>query len=292
MTRLAAVAALLALLLAACEEGRPAAAPPAPTTVPWWQDGVLHVAGAEIPTPLREIVYAGGTTLVGAADAEASRWSLVRDGRLAPLVRARTRVDPVLSDDGSRIAWVRDTHSRQVAEQVYVVMSRVVAYDVATGRRAGPWSTHHRVQCCDAVGQLFVEEVVGDGSVVLARAYLGRMRWVPGADPVPLPGRGTWPGSRDGLTSPDGGAVALLATDDGSRPPKEPRTVPWVRGHGRPVRLDAQAGARIVAWEDDAHVVLASGHPVRFLRCTAATGACEQTADRPAAGRVWFPAYR
>jgi hypothetical protein len=260
--------------------------------VPWWQGGLLHVAGAGIPTPLREIVYAGGTTLVGAADAEASRWSLVRDGELVPLVRAPTRVDPVLSDDGSRVAWVRDVRSRQLAEQVYEITSRVVAYDVATGRRAGTWTTRSRVTCCDAVGALFVEEVDDDGSVVLARAYRSRMRWAPGADPVPLPGRGTWPGGRDGVTSPDGGAVALLATEDGSRPPKQPRTVPWVRDHGRQVRLDAPAGARILAWEDDDHVVLASGHPVRFLRCTATTGACEQTADRPAAGRVWSPAYR
>ncbi|HEU5039068.1 MAG TPA: hypothetical protein VFT70_18820 [Nocardioides sp.] len=294
MPRLAALLAALAvvvLLGTGCDDGPAPARAAAATTVPWWHGGLLHVGGTTLATELQQIRYAGGTTLVGAADAEASRWSLVRDGRLVPLVSARSLVDPALSDDGRRVVWVQETGSRELRPAHFRIGFRVVSYDVGAGRPAGTWATHARVICCDATGYLVVEDVAGDGSVELGRVGHGRMRWVPGSDPVPLAGRGSWPGGRDGVRSPDGASVALLATEDGSRPPKQPRTVPWVRGHGRPVRLDAPAGARIVAWEDDDHVVLATGHLVRFLRCAAATGACEQTADRPG-GRVRLPSAR
>lgn len=288
MTRLAAVVALFALLLTGCDGAPPAAAPPAPTTVPWWEGGVLHVAGAEIPTRLREIVYAGGTTLVGTADAEGSRWVLVRDGELVPLVRSSSRVDPVLSDDGSRVVWVEDIHYDEVGENVADVTSRVDAYDVAAERRVGSWTTRGRVTCCDAYGALAVQRVLGDGSVLLYRLYQERMRWTPGRDPVEIAGQTEWSPTRP--RSPDGHAVAFPANSDGQRG-TYPADLSWVSRNGDLTRLDAPADSRIVAWEDDDHVVLATGRPVRFLRCTAATGACEETADRPG-GRVRLPGDR
>ena len=261
MTRLAALVALLALLLTGCDDAPPAAAPPAPTTVPWWQGGALHVGATEIATPLREIVYAGGTTLVGATDAEAARWSLVRDGALVQLVRASSRVDPVVSDDGSRVVWVQATRIRQVREQVSDVTFRVVAYDVAAGRRVGTWTTRNRVTCCDAVGWLVARRVLADGSVLLYRVARDSLRWTPGQDPVEVTGRTEW--SPAPVRSPDGHRIRFAVPD----------------------------GDRVVAWEDDDHVVLATGRPVRFLRCDAATGACEETADRPGP-HVRFPGDR
>jgi hypothetical protein len=272
---------LLTLLLGGCDDGPRPAAAPAPTTVPWWQGGVLHVDGSTVPTELRQIEYAGGTTIVGATDVDRSVWDIVRDGRLQPLVRARSLVLPVLADDGSRVVWVQETSRRELRPYHAEVAFRAVAYDVASGRPAGTWRTRAKVVCCDASGYLFVDRVEDDGSVLLGRIGFHRLRWRPGSDPVRLPGRETGPPPRAGVAAPGGDPVAFLATADGSRPPKLPRTVPWVRREGDLVRLDAPLGVRIVAWEDAGHVLLATRAPVRFLRCSAATGACEETADRP-----------
>ena len=240
---------------------------------------MLHVAGAEIATSLHDVLYAGGTTLVGAADAEASRWSLVRDRRLVPLVHASARVDPVLSDDGSRVAWVREIRSRHVREQVSDVTFRAVAYDVATGRRVGTWTTRNRVTCRDAVGWLLADRVLADGRVLLYRVAEDRLSWSPGHEPVEDASRTEW--SPAPIRPPGGHAVAFLGDSDGHRYGTYPVSVPWVRRGGRLTRLAAPADSRVLAWEDDDHVLLATGAPVRFLRCTATTGACQETSDRP-----------
>jgi hypothetical protein len=41
--------------------------------VPWSSGGALHVSGRTIPTPMRQVVFRGGTTIVGRATRYGSR---------------------------------------------------------------------------------------------------------------------------------------------------------------------------------------------------------------------------
>jgi hypothetical protein len=280
VTRLAALLALLALFVTGCDDAPEPTAAPAPTTVPWWKDGVLHVGGATIRTELRQIRYAGGTTVVGVSDVDGSHWSLVRDGQLVPLVRSSTVLDPVLTVDGGRVVWVRENRSRELRPYHSLVHFETVSYDVAADRRVGTWRSVARVTCCDAVGYLRVVRALPGGSVVVGRVGFTQLRWVPGSEPVRIPGaRVGWGTPWIGHVSPDGRRSAFIGTATGVAIGKAPRTHAWVREGADLRALEAPAGVRIAGWEDAKHVVVET--PTRFLRCDATTGSCGETADRP-----------
>lgn len=77
--------------------GLPQGAPP---SVPYLQNGALHVDGAAIPTKATTVVSAGGTVLVGRWYDATITWSVLRDGALhfVPMMK---NVDPhAISPDG------------------------------------------------------------------------------------------------------------------------------------------------------------------------------------------------
>jgi len=105
-----------------------------PTTLPWWQDGVLHVDGRTIETKLSRIAHRAGTTVVGKGSgypASKTDWYLVVRKKLKPLVTTGTVGLPTISANGRWIAWLKETYFGDPYED-YGVDTRheLVVYDV------------------------------------------------------------------------------------------------------------------------------------------------------------------
>lgn len=318
-----ALVACVAVLTAACGAGgrpdpaagrRPAApttgsspaasrptGPPAglPTTLPWWSAGRLHAEGGVVATPLRQIVTAGGTTVVGRTTGVRSTWQILRGDRLVPLVaRPEGGVTPVVSANGLHIAWVTSRALRRIDRFRSEALFTVTAYDVTTGRRTAT-DLRSRIECCDQGGVIGVLGVTNDGVVLVHRDDDLTWAWRPGRDPVPVHGQarlrsviggGQWPGGATWLTTSDGagpaaygrvdasGALVRLGrlpqafgglwSPDGRRfafqPYGRPRAhAPFVWSGGRLRTLQVRHAARIVGWESPRSVVYLAGAPGR-----------------------------
>jgi lysozyme family protein len=267
-----------------------------PTTLPWWSAGRLHVEGGVIATPLRQIVTAGGTTIVGRTTDTRSSWQILRGDRLVPLVaRSQGGVTPVVSADGLHVAWTTSRTLRRLDRYRRVELATVTAYDVSSGHRVASTDLRSRTQCCDQGGVIGVLAVANDGSVLVHRNDDLSWVWRPGRDPVPVRqqarlrgvvGGGQWPGGVTWLTTDDGagpaaygridrsGALVRLGglpqafgglwSPDGRRfafqPFGRPRGHPplvWSDGGLRPLQI--RHAARIVGWESPRRVVYLAG---------------------------------
>ncbi|MCW2764124.1 MAG: hypothetical protein JWO11_83 [Nocardioides sp.] len=184
------------------------------TGVPWRQGGVWHVDGTEIATPLKTVVFRGGTTLVGRSAADGASWSLVRDGQLVPLVESPWPLVPKVSPDGSRIAWVQEEGSHQLGTYRSRVHYRVVAFDVAGQREVGALDRTQLVECCDAGGSLTLLGLNANGRVLFGSMGGDPVLWEPGDGETVLRGREAdllvgdmWPG---GITWQEEGGAGIM----------------------------------------------------------------------------------
>jgi hypothetical protein len=173
----------------------------APTRVPWWQHGRLHFGQQTIATPLRTLVYRGGTTIVGRSGIDGAAWYLVVHSRLRPLVTSDAPLMPVVSSDGARVAWVEEVGSTRRGRYARDVDYNVVEYDVDARRVIGTLDRGQRVQCCDAGGSLAILGIDLDGRVLVTSLGRATIAWKPGHGPVPITGHGSnrldgnaWPG--------------------------------------------------------------------------------------------------
>lgn len=287
---------VLALVAVGCAQDRPTpsvsqdrADLTRPTSMPWWDDGLLHVDGALIRTRERELVHVPGTTLVGHASFDrGSAWWLVEGDRLVPVVEAATLVQPVLTSDGAAAVWVESTPvgGPEFVSDVGELESTLVRYDLRSREVTATWTTRYRVFCCDRSGDLHVAGIDDAGRVLLTLGFRDLV-WIPGRDPIParLVLRGQ--PEADGLRSPDGTAYAHRGRDH-----------VWVeRTDG--VRTDLALpelpeGAIVepAVWETPTDVLLEvrlpyedaddpDGGVLGFVRCDADTGACAITVDEP-----------
>jgi hypothetical protein len=186
-----------------------------PTAYPWWDDGVLHVGTTTIATPMRRILSRGGTTVVGRRVGSAgAAWYLVDGDQLRPLASSRFPLDPVISPDGSTIAWADQLGYREQSRLTGRARYRVVVYDTARRRRIGTLNRTEHVVCCDAGGSLFILGITLDRQVLMTSLGRATFAWVPGQAPVRLRGRrgaqvesGGWP---QGVTWQGGGYLFYL----------------------------------------------------------------------------------
>jgi hypothetical protein len=254
-----------------------------PTGVPWWQDGVLHVDGTTIRTRLSMIVHRGGTTVVGRTRiGRGAEWHLVREGDLVPLVTGAAPINPLVGADGRRVAWA----------EVDDELQRITAYDVASGRVAGTWTTDEPVSPYERVGAVTVRGTRADGRVLLT-ALWDRARWwgawTPGEEPEtvreetaalePWPGGPVWPRTVPPI---EGGTWS----DDGRRYAYQSGgwSVAGVDGEEVGLRTPADVLAGLIAWESPTSVLLeahGSQRRLGLLRCDATTGACERVRGGP-----------
>lgn len=262
--------------------------------VPWWQGGVLHAGDTAVDTPLREIRYAGGTTIVGRPDFEAgSEWFLLAGDRLTPLVSSGGLLEPVISADGRTIAW---------SDPVADTTRRLVAYDVASRSEVGSMDVTVHPTCCDAGGEIFINGIDLDGRVVYSALGEPARIWTPGGADIEVSGvegslldNEVWPGGvmwqgrgvssfdlpgvygavdenggvhrvgtvetdQLGTWSPDGTAYVYPGQADGTTMVKVGLTDVWVEridtGERTRLLLPAERAFEIVAWETPTTVVL------------------------------------
>jgi hypothetical protein len=288
------------------QDGRPAPRPDEPTpgtSVPYWQDGVLHVGETEIETTYRDLEFANGTTLVGRV--ARGEWFHVVGGELVPLPMGDPGLDPKLSADGDTAAWVT---------AVDETTRRVVAWDLTTDTAIDEVETPVAVECCDVGGDVVLHGVDAEG-----RAFWSSDRtfvWKPGSEPVVVTGASTaifgelWPGGlmyqSDDLPELTTAPIGTFGTvDDDGRFTKvgdvsseqngrwSPDGQHYVWGNkeqttfqvddleGGFVRLELDPSAYdfvgIAAWEslDDVIFRAGSGSSRTLLRCSASTGECE-----------------
>ena len=216
---LAAAAAVVALLASGCGEAGPPdqAAPDAPASTPasiddlpegpssdypFLADGVLRVGAASITIDADRLVFRGGTTLVGRADDRNSRWWLLVDGSLEPLLDDATPyLVPVLSADGGTAAWRVEVTSRAVDELTRHHDWDVVVFDVPSRTVLGVTRLQGDVTCCDQGGMLMVTGVTNDGRVSLSGGPAGNLSIWRAGDPLvtvrvratAYPGVDAWP---------------------------------------------------------------------------------------------------
>lgn len=272
----------------------------AASSLPWWSDGELHVGTRTISTTHREVRYAGGTTVVGDEHRRGntwhSAWWWVNGRKLVPLLdSARGVVEPVISADGSWIAW---------SEPLGPTLRRLVLWSVPAERVVGTLRVPVHVTCCDQSGELFVAGIDRGSRVVYSRLGGALELWKPGRRPIKVRGvdpafigpqqwprgvqwqvrgqafgdldvafatvdsaghvhrAGTVPADQRGLWSPDGSMWAYPGLADGSAPAKTPPDRIWVTDvethQRRELRLRDVADYRLVAWDSPSSVILAA----------------------------------
>lgn len=268
------------------------------TDVPWWSDGALHVGGDswELPQP-ESVRYRGGTTLVQAADA----WWVAEMGR-APVTLPTEDVDDIrISGDGDTLAWVEPRGEGSLVV-VYSVADAVVL-DTLEHPRA-----------------VVTVNVLDDGRVLLTRGAGRDELWAAadgeergGADQTRLltvgdtieasqppssimhvsRGAGvllTPGGYSDGRTELTSGlwntsGSTIAAERPGGGIVVERRPITTVD-----MALPTAERWNLVAWEDEAKLLVVSGTPDAgalttgsLVRCDIFLGECERVADGPEA---------
>jgi len=291
-----------------------------PPEIAWWSRGVLHVDEGTIPTRMAQVVWRGGTTIIGRATSHGSTWRIVRGDGLTDLYSTRSPGShPALSANGRYAAWATSVDTRRLSDLEADTRYTVTAYDVGRGRVIDTTRLDSRTYCCDGGGVIEVVGVDADGSVVLARYSDRAWIWRPGSSPVQLTGgvrtravvgNDPWPGgvswtvgsgSGDpaafGRPSPNGVVTRMgrvpqsqdgIWSPDGASyayPPavKERRARPVLWSGGRRRTLQAPPGAWPVAWESNGRVILAARNhdaSIRVVRCWVSDGRCEQAGPR------------
>ncbi|WP_028644567.1 hypothetical protein [Nocardioides sp. URHA0020] len=212
------------------------------TDVPWWSDGVLHVGSTTYPMPSEpEIAFRGGTTLVSFRKPV---YRVIRgDGPLRPLPAGHPYAsDPVISSDGTHVAWVETVASHPLPNVSGLSASRLdlllVDYDLEGGRVSASLPQTADVECCegDAVGVPQIQGYTDDGRLVLYDTDRNPPAlWDPrqgtitvaevGADGASMGGVPAWPGGI-AYSGPDSSGPATLVRVDGSGHFSSTRQVP------------------------------------------------------------------
>lgn len=159
----------------------------APTTLPWWQDGELHVGQTVIATRRSDVASRSGTTLVATDEyrrmGRDATWFLVDEDRLVRLPM-RTRTDqPLISADGRWVAWL-EVRARDTDRYRRVERYRVVVFDVDRQRVANFFRDRRLVAWEDGINGIWLRTLSNDGRLVLSRGSDGVQVLSPVGRPV------------------------------------------------------------------------------------------------------------
>jgi DNA-directed RNA polymerase specialized sigma24 family protein len=267
------------------------------TTLPWWSHGELHVDDRVLPTDHDQVVFSGGTTLVGnlyvSGFDHVSAWWYVSPEGLVPLTSSTTTLlEPVVSPRGDLVAWAQPAGASH---------RRLVLWSTASRHVLGALRVAVHVTCCGAAGDLAIRGIDSQGRVLFGTTGPLRM-WSPGHpvrrvhgiaaslyDVQAWPGGVSWRpynndrlgpfpvsyGILDGagrlhvegttpeqsLWAPDGSRYAWLTAStglSGGTPPSDRvRVRHLVTGSTLTMRLPRHASYQLVGWESPTSLVVA-----------------------------------
>ena len=163
-----------------------------PTSLPWWQAGVLHVDGRTIETKLSRIAHRSGTTVVGKGSGypgSRTEWYLVVRKRLEPLVTTGSVRLPTISANGRWIAWLEETRLSEPEGELGATdtLHELVVYD-AEERKVVDTYRDRRTVYDDGVNGMGMWGLDNRGRVALGIAGQDYI-WRPGHRLVTLKGR-------------------------------------------------------------------------------------------------------
>ena len=177
----------------------------APTTLPWWQGGQLHLGETVIATGRSDIVSRNGTTVVAADEGRRTEgrgtWFLVDGGRLERLPMQTSARQPLVSADGRWLAWT-EVRARRTEAYRRVERYRVVLYDVERQVIANSFRDRRSVAWEDGINGIRLRTLSNRGRLVLDQGSAGVKVLSTGGRPVRFGGpRGSdsvgldgWPG--------------------------------------------------------------------------------------------------
>ena len=292
-----AAAAVLAIILLGAHLGNPKAAPPelpqptglttgAAPAIPY-QDGVhVYAGGAVVPGGSVEYFgEAGHYRVAELGDSSTMVLVVFRDGDEVERLPGPARATPVLSEDGSKLAYLEHVGS------TYVLVSRDLDSSRDLGRLELDPSTFGR-QGEAAIGSLIIDLVEADGTVHYEtdRSYA----WKPGGTPkveTTITGAHDITGYPEFMLptslNPDQTWGAWLAPADGAPSLEEGGRAVYLRAQqaNRPdtlvsITLPPDVKATNLRWETETDVLVvvdddATGEHWHFLRCSITTKHCE-----------------
>ncbi len=231
---------------------------------------------------------------------------------------------PEISADGHYIAWLDEQARTRIAEDLDRVRYRLVLYDATTFRVVADHRETREVEREDGINGLSLLSVANTGQALFTRSSAGPYVLAPGRRPVKVKGHLTqlrdWDGWPLGITTfrRRGGSdrglfgtvsrrgrfhhVGTTSTGYGKWSPTGDafaydvegvfQTTYWVDrpAAGTTVQLGLPTDRdqlSVLGWDGPASVLLwdAAFEAPQFLRCDAATGACQRVDGGPVAGR-------
>jgi hypothetical protein len=174
----------------------------APTTLPWWQRGRLHVGDVVISTRLNDISSRDGTTVVASDEdrrfGRPTVWFLVDGTELQQLPMLANAARPLISANGHWIAWL-EVRARDTDRYRRIERYRVVVYNVRRQRIANHFRDRRLVEWEDGINGIWLRTLSNGGRLVFSRGSDGVQVLSPHSGPVPFGG----PQIGNGV-SPDG----------------------------------------------------------------------------------------
>jgi len=159
----------------------------APTTLPWWQRGRLHVGDIVIQTRLNDITSRNGTTIVATdEDRRLGRptiWFLVDGTQLQQLPMLANANRPLISANGHWIAWL-EVRARKTDRYRRIERYRVVVYDVQRQRIANRFRDRRLVAWEDGINGIWLRTLSNRGRLVFSRGSDGVQVLSPHSGPV------------------------------------------------------------------------------------------------------------
>jgi len=153
-----------------------------PTTLPWLEDGRLHLGDRTIRTGGKTVLVGSGETLVlgkGRYSVQHTKgWSIVVDGRLErlPSKEGATTREPYVSGNGRWIGWIDTwrTPINETPEQtINRVKQRIVVYDALKHRIATLRHEIRRSESGDGSNELWLHGLNNRGQALISWGEAG-----------------------------------------------------------------------------------------------------------------------
>lgn len=160
------------------------------TTLPWWQNGVLHVDGTKISTSFTRMDARNGTVVIGRGRGtrhSGGEWYLVDGDQLDRLPTSGTTGRPLISANGRWVAWLEE-RATAITQYKDDTRYRAVIYDARAGTQIDVFHNRRKVAWEDGINAVWLHSIDNTGRLYFTLGHDGRRIWRPGRRPIPLTG--------------------------------------------------------------------------------------------------------